>query len=436
METDTIDAASRPGSRDSKVFEDSKLFDTIDTEGENFQKLQERVRYGTMPSVGKTDLERRKDDLDKKWEQEYASSWALLLNALGIAGYQAFSMVLVMYQVLFHKRYVMQCDGRLSATTRWACEYTKAYARFFPLVALTISLSLVSSMIMIQRMYYELLRRGALLRLKQYKVQEQPFFFIMVVCLVHAAANLAIDALTPGGEYLIDVTEPMEIPDKLEEAKQWLFYLVAPIAAFILSVYFTYDPAYFLVPLNKYVEDVGIEEVEEAKQRINSLIVLDEDDVANICRTMDFHAFAKDDNTSDITEDLYMEIIHRANHKSGSNRGSFMEDAASSHIVQGLQGGMKSAILDRFWPADFLLHPKLRDEGSRQFQFVSRMFNILCIVVSGICCYIFLWFAIRDFQDVSKGEHEDISALIVEAMHFFLAAMYVRRLVSRALQCR
>merc|ERR1719291_1299407 len=96
---------------------------------------------------------------------------------------------------------------------------------------------------------------------------------------------------------------------------------------------------------------------------------------------------------------------------------------------------MKSAILDRFWPSDILLHPQLSDERSLEFQRISRIFNLLCLTVSAICIYIFLWYAVRDFKDVADGQYEDTSALLVEAVHFVSACMYVRKLLTRALQC-
>ena len=38
--------------------------------------------------------------------------------------------------------------------------------------------SLVRSIVLIQRMYYELLRRGALLHFKEYKVIQEPVFYV------------------------------------------------------------------------------------------------------------------------------------------------------------------------------------------------------------------------------------------------------------------
>lgn len=35
------------------------------------------------------------------WEKEYAAPWMLVLNALGVVGYQIVSMIFVAYQVLF-----------------------------------------------------------------------------------------------------------------------------------------------------------------------------------------------------------------------------------------------------------------------------------------------------------------------------------------------
>ena len=44
-------------------------------------------------------------------------------------------------------------------------------------LALAFERSLVRSIVLIQRMYYELLRRGALLHFKEYKVTNEPSFY-------------------------------------------------------------------------------------------------------------------------------------------------------------------------------------------------------------------------------------------------------------------
>eukprot|EP00913_Durusdinium_trenchii_P018403 g17288.t1 len=76
------------------------------------------------------------------WEKEYAAPWMLVLNALGVVGYQIVSMIFVAYQVLFRRKFIMVCwHGKLETWQLWTCEYTKAYTRFFPLVAILISMS-------------------------------------------------------------------------------------------------------------------------------------------------------------------------------------------------------------------------------------------------------------------------------------------------------
>lgn len=42
------------------------------------------------------------------------------------------------------QHYIMRCAGPLATWQIWSCEYTKAYTRFFPLVAILISMSLAT----------------------------------------------------------------------------------------------------------------------------------------------------------------------------------------------------------------------------------------------------------------------------------------------------
>ena len=52
-------------------------------------------------------------------------------------------MSMVAYQVLFRRNYIMICwHEKLPAWQLWSCELTKAFTRFFPLVAILISMRL------------------------------------------------------------------------------------------------------------------------------------------------------------------------------------------------------------------------------------------------------------------------------------------------------
>ncbi|CAK9099527.1 Tetracycline resistance protein [Durusdinium trenchii] len=380
------------------------------------------------------------------WEKEYAAPWMLVLNALGVVGYQIVSMIFVAYQVLFRRKFIMVCwHGKLETWQLWTCEYTKAYTRFFPLVAILISMSacggtwresqpsgalaraflaegLVRSMILIQRMYYELLRRGALLTFKEYKVTQEPIFYVLTLCFVQGASNFVMEALVPlppGVEK--DYVNYME-PDMLHGTKQWFVYLVIPITTFILSIYFTHEPGYALVPLSRYIYTENTDQEAQVKdERLGGLIILREENLRPICKSLELpHC-----NSAEQTDQIYQELIQTTHRFQETGSVVIGKKQVSSKFA-------KSQITDRFWPARFLLRPGLQDERSRHFRCVSRCVDCGCVAIAGSCIYFFAEVAASEFRDVQKGEIEDSAALVVEVGHMVFAAFYIYRILRTA----
>mmetsp|Transcript_101908 Transcript_101908/g.242954 ORF Transcript_101908/g.242954 Transcript_101908/m.242954 type:complete len:384 (+) Transcript_101908:59-1210(+) len=363
--------------------------------------LQTEKAYGSVPSL--------KSSKTTSWEAEYAAPWMILCNAMAVVGYQIFSMSFIAYQVLYSRSYVMFCiHGELPEWQLWVCEYTKAYTRFFPLVAILISMSLVRSIILIQRMYYELLRHGAILQFKEYKASREPVFYILIFCFVQGASNWLLEAMTGRHEGSL-----------LRETKLWLVYLVLPITTFILSIYFTHEPAYYLVPLSRYIHANTYEDVEAAQKRVSSLILIDEEHAAAVCAHMDLPADLKPEDTTG----KYQELITTSQGLRES--GSVI---VGQHRLQ--TKFAKSQIMDRFWPARLLLQSALVDESSKQFRRVSMFYDFVCICAACTCGSLFIKYAIKDVHDLRKGEVEDSSALLVEALHAAYAFYYITQILK------
>mmetsp|Transcript_73781 Transcript_73781/g.162934 ORF Transcript_73781/g.162934 Transcript_73781/m.162934 type:complete len:384 (+) Transcript_73781:92-1243(+) len=344
------------------------------------------------------------------WAKEYADPWMLLANALGVVGYQIVSMFLVAYQVLWRRRYIMECWQELSTFELWMCEYTKAYTRFFPLVAILISMSLVRSMILIQRMYYELLHHGAILRFKEYQAKNEPLFYVLTICLLHAVSNFLMDTLTPrlGGRNF----------ELLEGTRGWFVYLVIPIATFVCSMYFAHEPSYNLVPLSRYVHGESKKDEEAAQEELKKLVYIDEEHVQAICH----HFEVKPCKSAAETAQVYQELIRAAK-----------DFCDSGHVIVGHEELTKkltsSQITDRFWPARFLFQPALQDEASLLFRRVSRSYDLCCVLVASFCVWLFADCAYADILDVANGQEEDLAALLVEAAHLAFGLFYIAQIL-------
>lgn len=345
------------------------------------------------------------------WAKEYADPWMLLGNALGVVGYQIVSMFLVAYQVLWRRHYIMACwHERLPTFELWMCEYTKAYTRFFPLVGILISMSLVRSMILIQRMYYELLHHGAILQFKEYRAKNEPLFYVLTICLLHSVSNFVLEILTPrmGGRKF----------ELLEGTRGWFVYLVIPIATFVCSMYFAHEPSYNLVPLSRYVHGESKKDEEAAQEELKKLVYINEEHVQAICH----HFEVKPCKNAAETAQVYEALIRTAK--------DFRDSGA---VIVGHQELTKkltsSQITDRFWPAQFLFQPGLQDEASLLFRRVSRSYDLCCVLAASFCVWLFADCAYADILDVANGQEEDLAALVVEAGHLAFGLFYIAQIL-------
>lgn len=359
------------------------------------------------------------------WEAEYASPWAILFNTLALVGYQIVAMAIIAYQVFYRRHYVMAClHNELCTWQLWACEYTKAFTRFFPLIAILISMSLARSMILVQRMYYELLRHGAVLQFREYQKDREPVFYILTFCFVQGAANWVLDAFTAAGTDSRYWTEPSPYMSATEKLRQGVMYLALPMTAFILSIYFTHDPTYYLVPLSRYLHARTSEGSEAARRSLAGLVLVHEDFIAPAVKHIEVPVSSDPEAADRATRAVYRELIKTALDLEGG--GSVMMGKKRMIVL-------KSQITDRFWPARLLFNLELADEGSQQFRLVSRFYDFVCIFAAAVCAFIFIQHAVSEFRDIQRGEIEDSAALVVEAAHACYALMYSYKIWHRTL---
>merc|ERR1719199_522011 len=91
----------------------------------------------------------------------------------------------------------MSCDSRkVGEYLAGGCEYTKAYVRCFPLLALVVALMVSCRQILQHRMYYELLKHGVLLDIENFSALADPLFQVVIWCALNATGHFVMDIVT------------------------------------------------------------------------------------------------------------------------------------------------------------------------------------------------------------------------------------------------
>jgi len=388
------------------------------------QSVVEKLDYGSVPSIKSSSSE-----ATMTWEEEYAQTRILLFRSLEITGYQFISIFFILYQVVWNHRYIMYCHhahhGAKSASDLGVhhgplflltCEYTKAYARTFPLISLSIAMSMTSDMLLIQRIYYELLRHGALLQFESIDIHHDALFHIMIVCLLHMIAHVVLDLSTPGGMFIMYFTEEARQLSLLGQLKEVFMYLIVPTAAFILCVYKSYDAPSFLVPLSKYILRSSHEDPEKALHRLSNLVLIEERRVAAIVQSGELDSLQGDCESSNWSaQHVYAEIICRA-------RTSQKESAIDKVESVGESRRLLVRLFSRSWPAKLLRHPVLADERSREFKCVLRLFGTLFLATTILSIVISVFVLQKEVHDIMAGDWEDTASLAVEMAFSLLNA--------------
>ena len=217
-------------------------------------------------------------------------------------------------------------------------------------------------------------------KLKEYKAVREPVFYILTFCFVQGASNWLLDSLTPGRDERF-WTEPSPLMSNFEKLRQWLIYLVLPMTTFILSIYFTHEPTYYLVPLSRYLHATSPEGSQAAQRRLASLVLVQEELIALAAKHIEV-PLSEDEKAAEAnTRAVYQQLIKTSQD---------VEDGGSVLVGKKRMKVLKSQITDRYWPANLLFNLALADEGSKKFRMVSRFLDFVCICAAAICGWIFI----------------------------------------------
>lgn len=362
-----------------------------------------------------------------KCSWEYRGSIRELFVEAGVAGgRQFFALVIIIIQVLGSHSHenLMACDPtKCGFYTAVFCEYTKAYVRCFPLVALAVSMMVATRMILNHRIYYQLLKHNLLISFEPLLPSQDALFRILLWCFVNALPHFIMNIWLAHSEvfHLVKLGELASSAEKLmaanvlHDARQVAVFYLVPAVVFLLFLFTSYDTEAFLLPLSKYFED----DFEASRSALKEVRFVKEPDAADhVTKGLGFQGKGGEACTAaDVFEEL-AEVaatdapIAMARRKNQQHREVF--------------GRVQMAAIARMrvtwtmWPARLLLDPRLEDEDSANFRRAWKFYLGLCVV---FLCFIKTCLShqiLKDLYDVYKGQKPDVAGLIVEGCHMAL----------------
>jgi len=334
-----------------------------------------------------------------QWERR--SSPLQLFLSVGInVGKNVVALLLLFWQLFRQRTFLMSCDKRVIGNWTYPCEYTKTFIRCFPLLA-TICLMIIASRQMLQqRIYYGLLKRGALLDFRNTKAWHDPLFFILVVSFLHGIIHFILDLFVQDGYHAGDLLPGAPARNEMEaEMQNMLKHFILPSVVFFAFLVSSYDLEAQLLPLSKYFE----ENPSYARQTAARMPFLDEEEVQKVIPRLSLK-ISSDTTTLDA---VYHELIEKTPEL-------FIDEKQE-------KGGISWHLFKTLWPAKILLDPKLDCDEAKSFRRLLFVTNIVSALLHALVFVYFCYQAYQDVMDVHEGQYEDSMALIVLVAHAAVA---------------
>lgn len=309
---------------------------------------------------------------------------------------------------------MMSCDARTVGMPRAVmCEYTKAYVRCFPLLAVLVSLIVAGRMLVVQRMYYKLLTHHAILDFDPVRPGKDVLFLILVWSAFNAFLHFPLE---------LSVEHPPVDPDMLklqiqektfqgsekvlfEEIHKMASLYVLPSLIFLAFLWTAYDIEARFLPLSKYVED----DPEQARRLLSNICFIYEDAAAHIVKKKRVE-FQHANGRTLTSEEVFAQFVKQCALRSGSNLVRMQSEDAKgqfSHVH----------LVSAMWPGMLLLDHRLADKSSVNF----RRFYLGCCTMGIIVMSAIVWLLIQqlwgDLLDISQGQYSDIVSFFVELAH-------------------
>lgn len=314
----------------------------------------------------------------------------LLLQAGAQVGRHIVALGLVVLQIYFasERRHLMNCDSRIiGLPAALTCEFSKGFVRYFPLLALMVSLMVVARMLLSTRAFYEILRRDALLDFENFSPLKDPLFRVLSVCIVLAMSHFIFGMFHSCDEYTLE-----QLKRQRENAQRVAMFYFVPTIVFLAFLWSSYDIEANLVPLSKYFE----ENPDAARRNLGKMPFIPEATAAHIVRSG--LSFKTPGGGPCETSEVYKELISRAEKADPQS----IEDMSDWRLVSTM------------WPAKLVLDPRLADQASMQFRWAWYVFSGLTLLTMAFIFYFFIKQGLGDLEDVYNNQISDVASLAAE----------------------
>jgi len=327
-----------------------------------------------------------------EWESR-ASPWKLLATTLGKVGKSVPALVLLWWTMGYRRKQLMACDPKVhTAASVCLCEYTKAFIRVFPILAMNICLFMAMRLVLQERIYYGFLRAGALIDFENVKPWKDLQMWLLLVSMVHGLCHFILKFYTSEAWH----TKGWE-DDKAEIQAICQVFLV-PSFLFILLFVSAADVEAVLIPLNKYLE----EDIVIAPKMMGCMTIFDEKQLGAAVQRNDFIAEVQQPPT---IKGVYEHIIR-----------VYPKCAEAGEEKESLPS------LWQMWPATLLVDRRLKDDDSVAFRRMFAVFLVLSILVHAATMAYLICQALKDllWDCLRLGHTEDIFGFLVLSGHAVL----------------
>eukprot|EP00421_Protoceratium_reticulatum_P032676 CAMPEP_0168463620 /NCGR_PEP_ID=MMETSP0228-20121227/55152_1 /TAXON_ID=133427 /ORGANISM="Protoceratium reticulatum, Strain CCCM 535 (=CCMP 1889)" /LENGTH=377 /DNA_ID=CAMNT_0008479087 /DNA_START=91 /DNA_END=1221 /DNA_ORIENTATION=+ len=318
-----------------------------------------------------------------EWEAR-GHPWQLLISAGGLVVRQYVALAVICYQVFFmgdaKKKYLMSCNPyEIGFAATYFCEYSKTCVRCFPLMAMVVTMVVAARLILNQRAFYLMLRRGVLVDFDNFSPLRDPLFWILLWTLASSFLHFILDLCTSG-----DISNPRSF-----DSRGLLIFYFVPVIYFLMFLYTSYDIEDLLLPLSKYWE----EDPEWARKSSLGMVFVEEHVIADAVLQggLRFRADGEAEK----------ELARRQREGGGG-----FELSRWRHV-------------SRMWAGHLLLDPGLSDDSSRDFWRMWLVFSAASLAAMLLAFVFFGYQIVRDLNDIFRPPYEntDIPSLLVECLY-------------------
>lgn len=328
------------------------------------------------------------------WEKGY-QPWSLVVRAMLTIGKQAAILLFTYSQVSAwnsaNHKVMMNCRRDWVGGWAYPCEATKAFARSFPLIAASISMATASRFILQSRLFYHLIRRGALLDYDNYRAVGDTLALVLAICFLCSLLHFVLDLCLP----------PFNTWEKLSDVGT---VYIAPCCVFWVLFDSLSDVERHFVPLTRFYED----DPAWAKAHLAKSEMYQEATVkrsAEAGRTALRAAHGRSEYTLDelLDETLKASEVHSPQH--------------GAEAIHGRLPQVNLTLLKGLWPARLLLDQRLSDQESTNFRRAWLSFNVLFVLVQATVVALLLGSAWQEALD-SQPHRFPADAVKVSLDHY------------------